>query len=109
MAAYSASKAGIEALVKTAAVELGPRGIRANCVAPGVTDTPLLRPYLELSGFTPRASERTPLGRLGRPDDIAQAVVALLTADWVTGQILDADGGLGLYSPMDAAGLRGER
>lgn len=109
MAAYSASKAGIEALVKTAAVELGPHGIRANCVAPGVTDTPLLRPYLELSGFTPRAHERTPLGRLGGPDDIAQAVMALLSADWVTGQILDADGGLGLYSPMDAAGLRGER
>ena len=109
MSAYSASKAGIEALARTAATELGAHAIRINCVAPGVTNTPLLGPYLELPGFTERAEERTPLRRLGTPDDIAQAVLALLQSDWVTGQVLDADGGLGLYSPMDAAGLRGER
>ncbi len=109
MSAYSASKAGIEALVRTAATELGSSGIRLNCVAPGVTDTPMLRPNFELRGFEERVYERTPLQRLGTPDDIAQAVLALLATDWVTGQVLDADGGLGLYSPMDAAGLRGER
>jgi NAD(P)-dependent dehydrogenase (short-subunit alcohol dehydrogenase family) len=109
MSAYSASKAGIEALARTAAAELGPHQIRVNCVAPGVTQTPLLQRYLDLPGFSERACERTPLGRVGQPADVAGAVIALLEADWVTGQILDADGGLGLYSPMDAAGLRGER
>jgi len=109
MSAYSASKAGVEALVRTAATELGPRGIRVNSVAPGVTETPILGSYLDLPGFEPRARERTPLGRMGQPADIAEAVMALLQMDWVTGQVLDADGGLGLYSPMDAAGLRRKR
>jgi NAD(P)-dependent dehydrogenase (short-subunit alcohol dehydrogenase family) len=109
MSAYSASKAGLELLVRTAASELGPHGIRVNCVAPGVTDTPLLGRNMELPGFAERARQRTALGRVGRPEDIAGAVLALLEADWVTGQVLDADGGLGLHSPMDAAGLRGLR
>jgi 3-oxoacyl-[acyl-carrier protein] reductase len=109
MSAYSASKAGLELLVRTAASELGRHGIRVNCVAPGATDTPLLGRNMQLPGFVERAQQRTPLGRVGRPEDVAGAVLALLEADWVTGQILDADGGLGLYSPMDAAGLRGER
>ena len=109
MSAYSASKAGIEALARTAAAELGKHGIRINCVAPGVTDTPLAAGNMELPGFVERARERTPLGRPGQPDDIAGAVIALLRASWVTGQVLDADGGLGLYSPMDVAGMRGER
>jgi NAD(P)-dependent dehydrogenase (short-subunit alcohol dehydrogenase family) len=109
MSAYSASKAGLELLVRTAASELGRHGIRVNCVAPGATETPLLGRNLALPGFVERASQRTALGRLGRPEDVAGAVLALLDADWVTGQVLDADGGLGLYSPMDAAGLRGER
>jgi len=109
MSAYSASKAGLELLARTAASELGRHGIRVNCIAPGATDTPLLGRHLELPGFVERAQRRTALGRVGKPDDIAQAVLALLDADWVTGQVLDADGGLGLYSPMDAAGLRNER
>ena len=109
MSAYSASKAGLEVLARTAASELGAHGIRVNCVAPGVTDTPLLGRNMQLPGFVERARQRTALGRVGQPADIAGAVLALLEADWVTGQVLDADGGVGLYSPMDAAGLRGER
>jgi NAD(P)-dependent dehydrogenase (short-subunit alcohol dehydrogenase family) len=109
MSAYSASKAGIEALARTAAAELGKYGIRINCVAPGVTDTPLAAGNMKLPGFVERARERTPLGRPGQPDDIAGAVMALLQASGVTGQVLDSDGGLCLYSPMDAAGMRGER
>ena len=109
MSAYSASKAGLELLARTAASELGRHGIRVNCVAPGATDTPLLGRNMQLPGFVERANQRTALGRVGRPEDVAQAVLALLDADWVTGQVLDADGGLGLYSPMDAAGLRGQR
>src|SRR5262249_44955180 len=109
MSAYSASKAGLELLVRTAASELGRHGIRVNCVAPGATAPPLLGRNMQLPGFLGRAPQRTPLGRVGKPEDVAGAVLALLEADWVTGQILDADGGLGLYSPMDAAGLRAER
>ena len=109
MSAYSASKAGLELLVRTAASELGRHGIRVNCVAPGVTDTPLLGRNMQLPGFAERACQRTALRRVGRPEDVAGAVLALLEADWVTGQVLDADGGLGLYSPMDAAGMRGDR
>jgi NAD(P)-dependent dehydrogenase (short-subunit alcohol dehydrogenase family) len=48
--------------------------------------------------------DRTALGRLGQPDDIAQAVLALHDLAWVTGQILDCDGGLSLHSPIDAFG-----
>ena len=47
---------------------------------------------------------RTPLGRLGEADDIAQAMIALMTLDWVTGQVVMADGGLSLYSPIDMFG-----
>jgi NAD(P)-dependent dehydrogenase (short-subunit alcohol dehydrogenase family) len=54
-----------------------------------------------LPGYRERAIARTPLGRIGTPDDIAAAVLALLRLDWVTGHVLVADGGLSLYSPVD--------
>ena len=100
LAAYSTSKAALSQLVRVAARELGPR-ITVNAVAPGTTDTPLFSSTAELAGFQERAVARTALGRLGRPIDIAAAVVSLLTLDWVTGQVLVADGGLSLYSPID--------
>jgi NAD(P)-dependent dehydrogenase (short-subunit alcohol dehydrogenase family) len=101
MAHYSTSKAALAQLVRTAARELGPKGIRVNAVAPGTTDTPLFAPTRQLPGYWERAVRRTPLGRLGTADDIAQVVVALLGLEWVTGQVLAADGGLSLYSPID--------
>jgi NAD(P)-dependent dehydrogenase (short-subunit alcohol dehydrogenase family) len=101
MAHYSTSKAALAQLVRTAARELGPRGIRVNAVAPGTTDTPLFAPTRQLPGYWERAVARTPLGRMGTADDVARAVVALLGLDWVTGQVLVADGGLSLYSPID--------
>ena len=100
LAAYSTSKAALSQLVRVAARELGPR-ITVNAVAPGTTDTPLFSSTAELAGFQERAVARTALRRLGRPIDIAAAVVSLLTLDWVTGQVLVADGGLSLYSPID--------
>jgi NAD(P)-dependent dehydrogenase (short-subunit alcohol dehydrogenase family) len=98
LAHYSVSKAGLAQLVRVAARELGP-SIRVNAVAPGTTDTPMFA--ATTPAFRERASARTPLGRLGTPDDIARVVVALCTLDWVTGQIVTADGGVALFSPID--------
>jgi NAD(P)-dependent dehydrogenase (short-subunit alcohol dehydrogenase family) len=88
-------------LVRVAAAEWGPLGIRVNAVAPGVTETPMLGRMAELPGLIEGIVARTPLGRLGVPDDIAGAVLALLAADWVTGQVLVADGGLSQWSPVN--------
>jgi NAD(P)-dependent dehydrogenase (short-subunit alcohol dehydrogenase family) len=103
MGTYCASKAGLEMVVKIAAYEWAKDGIRVNGVGPGVTKTPMLGRAPD-SGMTEEVVERTPLGRLGEADDIAQAMVAMLTLDWVTGQIVMADGGLSLYSPIDFYG-----
>ena len=100
VAAYATSKAALNHLVRIAARELGPR-TTVNAVAPGTTDTPLFSSTAELPGYQERAAARTPLGRLGRSIDIAAAIVSLLSLDWVTGQVLVADGGLSLYSPID--------
>lgn len=100
LAAYSSSKAALAQLVRVAARELGPR-ITVNAVAPGATDTPLFSATEQLPGYQERAAARSALGRLGRPIDIAAAIVSLLSLDWVTGQVLVADGGLSLYSPID--------
>lgn len=103
MGAYCASKAALEMLVKVAAHEWAADGIRVNGVGPGVTRTPMLSRAAD-AGLTDGVVARTPLGRLGEADDVADAIVALLTLDWVTGQILLADGGLSLYSPIDFRG-----
>jgi NAD(P)-dependent dehydrogenase (short-subunit alcohol dehydrogenase family) len=101
MAHYSASKAGLNQLVRSAARELGAYNIRVNAVAPGTTDTPMFAPTDRIPGYRQRVSDRAALGRLGTADDVARAVVALCTLDWVTGQIVAADGGVSLFSPID--------
>jgi len=88
---YTASKAAVEQFVTILAKELGPRGVTVNAVAPGPTDT-------EMLGEASRrlAPQITPLGRIGRPDDIAD-VVAFLASDearWITGQVIGANGGV---------------
>ena len=91
---YSALKAGVIGLTKSLAKELGPSGIRVNCVAPGVIDTPM---NASLSEEDLKAlADETPLGRIGEPDDVARAVLYLAGADFVTGQCLTVDGGLTL-------------
>jgi hypothetical protein len=103
MGAYCVSKAGIDMLVRVAAAEWGAHGIRVNAVGPGVTRTPMLANPSSCRvgrGLT----ERTALGRLGEADDVAEAIVAVLEMSWVTGQIVFADGGLALHSPIDAYG-----
>ena len=101
MAHYSVSKAGLAALVRVAARELGPHGIRVNGVAPGTTDTPMFAATDALRGYRERVAERSALGRVGTAAEVAQAVVGLCRLDWVTGQIVAADGGVSLASPID--------
>lgn len=101
MAHYSASKAGLAQLVRSAARELGAYDIRVNAVAPGTTDTPMFSATDRVPGYRERVAERSALGRIGTAAEVADAVVALCELDWVTGQILAADGGVSLFSPID--------
>jgi NAD(P)-dependent dehydrogenase (short-subunit alcohol dehydrogenase family) len=105
MAAYCCSKAAVDMLVKVAAAELGPFGIRVNAVAPGIVETPLLAGAAAVPGFLDGVRARTALGAVGQPEQVAEAVVALVGADWVTGQTLVVDGGLSLSSPIDVWSL----
>jgi NAD(P)-dependent dehydrogenase (short-subunit alcohol dehydrogenase family) len=104
MGAYCVSKAGVDMLVKVAAVEWGGYGIRVNAVGPGVTRTPMLAKPEQLPGWVEGLSERTALGGVGDAADVAGAIVGVLELPWVTGQIVHADGGLALHSPIDAYG-----
>ncbi|BBY37789.1 short-chain dehydrogenase [Mycobacterium mantenii] len=104
MGVYCVSKAGIDMLVRVAAAEWGCHGIRVNAVGPGVTRTPMLAKPEALPGWVEGLTERTALGRLGQPDDVAESIVAVLDMSWVTGQTIFADGGLALHSPIDAYG-----
>jgi NAD(P)-dependent dehydrogenase (short-subunit alcohol dehydrogenase family) len=104
MGTYCASKAALSMLVKVAACEWAPHGIRVNAVGPGVTQTPMLGEAPTGRGWWGAVEDRTPLGRLGQPGDIAEAVLALHRLGWVTGQVLEVDGGLALHSPIDAYG-----
>jgi NAD(P)-dependent dehydrogenase (short-subunit alcohol dehydrogenase family) len=103
MGVYCASKAALNMLVKVAAAEWGPAGIRVNAIAPGVTATPMLRAP-EGSPWLVGVADRTAQQRIGTADDIADAVMALHAMTWVTGQVVDCDGGLSLHSPIDAFG-----
>jgi NAD(P)-dependent dehydrogenase (short-subunit alcohol dehydrogenase family) len=104
MGAYCVSKAGVDMLVKVAAQEWGPHGIRVNAVGPGVTRTPMLPNPDAWPGWADGVSRRTALGRLGEATDVAGAIVGVLELPWVTGQVVHADGGLALHSPIDAYG-----
>ena len=92
---YNASKSALEAATQVAAVELGPRGITANAVRPGLTETDAVKANLDDEGKAFLVG-RTPLRRVGMPSDIADVVAFLASPDarWITGQILPATGGL---------------
>jgi 3-oxoacyl-[acyl-carrier protein] reductase len=92
MSAYCASKAGIFGLTKALARELAPAGILVNCIAPGPVDTAMLAER----DRTPELATRIPLGRIGRPEEIAFAVLFLASpqSSWTTGQILSPNGGV---------------
>ncbi len=90
-AAYSASKGAVIALTKALAKELGPSGIRVNCIAPGVILTDMCAGLSQQTLDT--LAQDTPLGRNGTPEDVADAMAYLAEADFVTGQILAVNGG----------------
>jgi NAD(P)-dependent dehydrogenase (short-subunit alcohol dehydrogenase family) len=113
MGVYCASKAALSMLTRVAADEWGPDGVRVNAVAPGVTRTPMLGVGADVSTdgspWLAAVAGRTALGRLGEPEDIAQVILAVHGMEWVTGQVVECDGGLSLRSPIDPYGeaLRG--
>ena len=94
LAAYTASKGGVDMLTKVSALELGPYGIRVNCVAPGAIE--IDRTRLESPDYGEKWGRVTPLGRVGTPADVGKAVVYLASenASFITGQTLWVDGGL---------------
>ena len=99
MAVYGASKGAVRALTHGAAIELAPRGIRVNAVAPGMAETPLLREWLaeqdDPAAVRAKVEGRIPLGRLAAPEEIAAAIVFLAGegAGHITGVTLPIDGG----------------
>ena len=89
--AYAATKGAVIALTKSLAKELGPSGIRVNCVAPGVILTDMCACYTEED--LQALADETPLGRNGQPEDVAKAIAFLLDAEFITGHVLNVDGG----------------
>ena len=92
---YGAAKTGLVGLTRTMAAHWGARGVRANAVAAGLTRSGMTAGTFEQEAWTAPTLARTPLGRLGEPDDIAQAILFLASpaASWITGQTLVVDGG----------------
>jgi NAD(P)-dependent dehydrogenase (short-subunit alcohol dehydrogenase family) len=103
-AAYGAAKAALMAWIRSLAVELGPSGIRANGVAPGLVWTPRISQYLGDEGRQLNI-ENTPLRRIAEPHDIASAILFLASdlSSFVTGQTLVVDGGVGSKFPYPMA------
>lgn len=98
---YGLTKAALEHLTKNLAAELAPRRIRVNAVRPGPVDTPIHRAVADPEARLAQLGRLTPLGRVGRPEEVARWVCHLVDpeADWVTGSIVVVDGGRVLGPP----------
>jgi NAD(P)-dependent dehydrogenase (short-subunit alcohol dehydrogenase family) len=92
---YAGSKHAVEGITKSVALELAGLGVRVNAVAPGPTETGMLNRFTVTEENKARLASGVPLGRLGRPEEIARAILFIASdaASFVTGQILTADGG----------------
>lgn len=97
LAAYSASKAGVEGLTRALAVEWAERGVRVNAVAPGFIRTAMTRGLLDSEGHSAALAQRTPMRRFGDADSVVAAVLYLVSdaAAYVTGSVVSVDGGWG--------------
>ena len=104
MSAYCAAKAGLSMLTQVAAMEFAPRGIRVNAVAPGFVLTPLTEGAAMVPGTIEGYTENTVLGRTGTPEDIAEAVLFMTKAPWLTGEVLDINGGAHMLRYPDVMG-----
>jgi len=95
-AAIGAAKAGLEGLVRSVAASYADRGLRANCIAPGLVETPLSDTLLRSDRARERSEDMHPMGRLGQPDDLVEMARVLIHPDndWITGQVVGVDGGL---------------
>jgi len=95
--AVAATKAGVIGLAISAAATYASQKIRVNVVSPGLTKTPLTQRIWENEKACEKSISMNPLGRLGEPEDIAEAIAWLLSerSSWVTGQVLGIDGGMG--------------
>ena len=93
--AYTAAKGGIVSLTRVLAVDWGPKNIRINCICPGGVETPMIAPVLSDEQVLSLMRESTPLGRLARPEEIAQVALFLASdeASYLNGAILPVDGG----------------
>ena len=98
VSAYSASKLALEQATRCLAVELGPLGIRVNCVAPGMTSTEMIEPLRARPEVMREYLAATPMGRAGEPEDVSRVVLAVASDDfaWVTGQVIQCSGGFQL-------------
>jgi NAD(P)-dependent dehydrogenase (short-subunit alcohol dehydrogenase family) len=113
MAAYCAAKAGVVMLTQVAAMELGPRGIRVNAVAPGLVRTNATAAFWQLPGVVGEFAENAPLGRFAQPDEVASVALFLASDDssFVSASTYAVDGGgaTGRYPDLPAAIARATR
>jgi NAD(P)-dependent dehydrogenase (short-subunit alcohol dehydrogenase family) len=95
---YCVSKGGVKMLTRTVALELAPHNIRVNAIAPGMTETALTEEILVIPELKNAVLHQIPLGRIGKPEDIAKVAVFLASdyASWVTGATIYVDGGMHL-------------
>ncbi len=93
--AYVAAKHGVVGLTKNFAIEFGRRGVRINCINPGWIETPMTAPIREMEAMNTQMMTQTPMGRMGRPEEIAKAALFLASDDssYMTGASLVVDGG----------------
>ena len=98
----AAAKGAVEGLFRSLAAEWAP-GIRVNCIAPSLTDTPMAARLLRNDTQREASAKRHPMARIGNPTDVASAAAYLLSpeAGWITGQVLHVDGGMGALRGMN--------